>query len=216
MLSLYITKKIPFENIYLHGMVVDKSGSKMSKSKGNVINPMTMVAEYGSDALRLGLCSQITPAKPQKFTQDKILAGRNFCNKLWNIGRFVQATVGDKTRALNLEEVSLQTDADHWLWQSFTQSKKTLDRQLEKYRLSQALEVVLNFVWNDLADWYLEASKIEANHNLLAFVFQQTLKLVHPFAPFVSEALYQELFASNKEPLLINSVWAEKAGRLSK
>ena len=211
MLSLYITKKVPFKNIYLHGMVVDKNGSKMSKSKGNVVNPMTVIDEYGSDALRLGLCSQITPGKPQKFTPDKILAGRNFCNKLWNIARFVQTETDQQPARLSSKDVDLKTAADHWLWQRFLQSKKTLDLQLKNYRLSQALETLLDFVWNDLADWYLEASKVKMNVDFLGFVFRQTLKLVHPFAPFVSEALYQELFATKGKPLLINAVWDKKS-----
>ena len=95
-LSLYITKQIPFKEVYLHGMVVDEHGAKMSKSKGNVVNPMDIINEYGSDALRLGLINGITPGNPQSFSKDKIIGGRNFCNKLWNIGRLIQILCDDE------------------------------------------------------------------------------------------------------------------------
>ena len=115
-LSLFMTKNIPFKRVYLHGMVTDDKGVKMSKSKGNVVNPMEMIEIYGSDALRLGLCAQTAPAQPQKFNRNKMISGRNFCNKLWNIGRYVQTINQKKSADLKPQ---LNSDFDHWIWHQF-------------------------------------------------------------------------------------------------
>ena len=209
LLSLFVTKQIPFKIVYLHGMVVDQQGVKMSKSKGNVINPMTMIEEYGADVLRIGLCGHITAGQPQKLGQAKITASRNFCNKLWNIGRFVQNSCGSEeaTKLIRAKNISLKTSADHWIWARFLQTKEALDEKLTNYQVASAWEEVYSFTWNDLADWYLETCKWQLNKAFLSFLFENVLRLLHPFAPFLTEALYQELFSDEEQPLLINNCW---------
>ena len=211
LLSLLMTKQIPFETVYLHGMVVDDKGAKMSKSKGNVVNPMEMIDEYSSDALRLSLCTQLAPAQPQKFNRTKLVAGRNFCNKLWNIGRYVQAVGGDEAsgRLRPADDLQLQTVFDHWIWQRFLQAKQKTDEALEDYQLASAWQNIVGFIWNDLADWYLEVSKENPNKTFLNHLYLNSLRLVHPFAPFVSEALYQTLNPDQNQPPLIKNVWPD-------
>ena len=207
-LSLFVTKKIPFKTVYLHGMVVDEKGVKMSKSKGNVVNPMSMIETYGTDALRISLCGQTSAGQPQKFNQEKITSGRNFCNKLWNIGRFVQTAAEKQTNELNsTNEISLNSPADHWIWQKFREAKNEIDNNLENYQFAKAWDKIFDFVWNDLADWYLETCKWQLNSSFLSFLFENVLRLLHPFAPFLTEALYQELLSNKKQRLLIDNTW---------
>ena len=206
-LSLYITQQVPFKEVYLHGMVVDEHGAKMSKSKGNVVNPMDIINQYGADALRLGLISGITPAQAQAFGLNKIQAGRNFCNKLWNIGRFIQSIASDNLNNLKDQDQAL-TQADHYILDRFYKTKAQVDKHLKTYKLNLAWEAVYSYIWHDLADWYLEASKIKPNPALLSYIFENSLRLVHPWTPFVSEVLYQELYDENK--FLINNKWSNQ------
>lgn len=204
MLSLYATDQIPFKTVYLHGMVLDEHSQKMSKSKGNVINPMELVAEYGSDALRLGLIASRSPGQNQAFSVDRVISGRNFCNKLWNIARFVENKLGDNYQPGAPEVQSL---ADHWIVQELAQAKQTIDRTLEDYRYSEAGEAVYHAVWDSVADWYVEASKDQDNNDLLAWVLDTCLKLAHPFAPFVTETIWQTL--PWHDSLLIAENWPD-------
>ena len=190
MLSVYRTGQVPFKEVYLHGMVNDEHNQKMSKSKGNVINPMDMVAEYGSDALRLGIIAGRSPAQSQAFNRGAVIAGRNFCNKLWNIARFVQEQIGDNHVIVPLDP---QTPADHWIIRQINQAAVDIERNLAQYRFSEAADVVYHMVWDDLADWYIEASKTAINRPLLSWSLATSLQLAHPFAPFVTETIWQTL-----------------------
>jgi valyl-tRNA synthetase len=204
MLSLYVTGKIPFKDVYLHGMVLDEHSQKMSKSKGNVINPMDMVADYGSDALRLGLIASRSPGQNQAFSVDRIIAGRNFCNKLWNIARFIENKLGDDFSPGKPEAKSL---ADHWIVSELNTAKETIERTLADYRFAEASDAVYHAIWDSVADWYIEASKDEDNANLLAWVIDTSLKLAHPFTPFVTETIWQTL--PWHKTLLIKEDWPE-------
>lgn len=204
MLSLYITDKIPFKNVYLHGMVLDEHSQKMSKSKGNVINPMDMIAEYGSDALRLGLIASRSPGQNQAFSIDRIIAGRNFCNKLWNIARFIENKLGENYQPGRPEAKSL---ADHWVVSEIQTAKDTIDRCLQDYRFAEASDAAYHLIWDSVADWYIEASKDQDNPDLLAWVLDTCLKLAHPFAPFVTETIWQTL--PWHDSLLISETWPE-------
>ena len=207
-LSLFVTKKLPFKVVYLHGMIVDEKGVKMSKSKGNVVDPMTIIETYGADALRISLCEQVSAGQPQKFSQAKIIAARNFCNKLWNIGRFVQtATEKQANESNTVSNISLNSPADHWIWQKFQEAKNEIDSNLENYQFAKAWDKTFDFAWNDLADWYLETCKWQLNSSFLSFLFENVLRLLHPFAPFLTEALYQELLSDEKQRLLIDNTW---------
>ncbi len=190
MLSIYRTGQIPFRDVYFHGMVNDEKNQKMSKSKGNVISPMEMIAEYGSDALRLGMIAGRSPAQNQPFNRGAVVAGRNFCNKLWNIARFVQEQIGDNHVIVPLEPV---TPADHWIIRQINQASVEIEKYLADYRFSDAANVVYRMIWEDLADWYIEASKSSINRPLLSWALATSLQLAHPFAPFVTETIWQTL-----------------------
>ncbi|MEO6109498.1 MAG: valine--tRNA ligase [Candidatus Saccharimonadales bacterium] len=204
MLGLYTTGKVPFKDVYLHGMVLDEHSQKMSKSKGNVVNPMEIVASYGSDALRLGLIASRSPGQHQAFGNDRVVAGRNFCNKLWNVARFAETKLGETYRPGTPEPKSL---ADHWIIGELATAKEAIERTLDSYRFSEASESMYHAVWDSVADWYIEASKDQDNADLLAWVLDTCLKLAHPFAPFVTETIWQTL--SWHDSLLISESWPE-------
>lgn len=202
MLGLYTTDQVPFRHVYLHGMVLDEKGQKMSKSKGNVINPMESIAEYGSDALRMGILAARSAGQNQAFSVAKVVAGRNFANKLWNISRFILERLGEGYRPTPPEPVSL---ADHWIVRQLTNAAATVDTQLADYRISEASETVYHAIWDDVADWFIEASKTEDNLPMLVWVLETALKLAHPFAPFVTETVWQTLWW--KETLIMKESW---------
>ena len=190
MLGLYRTGQVPFKHVYLHGLVLDEKGIKMSKSKGNVINPMETVAKYGSDALRMGIIASRSAAQPQAFNTGKVVAARNFCNKLWNIARYTENLVGDRTPAVSPQ---LQSLADHWIARQLDEAARSLDRQIATYHFAEAGETIYHTVWDDVADWYIEASKVEQNIDMNAYVLDTILRLTHPFAPFLTETIWQAL-----------------------
>jgi valyl-tRNA synthetase len=202
MLGLYTTDTVPFKDVYLHGMVLDEHSQKMSKSKGNVINPMEMIAEYGSDALRLGVIASRSPGQNQAFSIDRIIAGRNFCNKLWNIARFIENKVGDNYQP---QAPKVESLADHWIVSELTTAKDNISRALDTYRMSEAGDSVYHAIWDSVADWYVEAAKNQDNLDLLVWVLDTSLKLAHPFAPFVTETIWQTLPWHNS--LLISEKW---------
>lgn len=202
MLGLYATDKVPFRDVYLHGLVLDEHGQKMSKSKGNVINPMEAIAEYGSDALRLGLVAARSAGQSQAFSMSKVVAGRNFCNKLWNIARFIEGKLGEEYVSQPPEPRSL---VDHWIVRELKSASEDISQQLENYRFAEASEAVYHAIWDDVADWFVEASKTEDNPDMLAWVLDTSLKIAHPFAPFVTETIWQSL--SWHDDLLISTAW---------
>jgi valine--tRNA ligase len=190
MLGIYCTGQIPFREVYLHGMVLDEHGQKMSKSKGNVINPMDVIAEFGSDAFRLGIIAARSAGQNQAFSKDKVIAGRNFCNKLWNISRFISDKIGDFKSEKPLEAIS---PADHWVIRELDRAISEIDNHMKNYRFAEAAETVYHTIWSTVADWYIEASKTQENPELLAWVLETCLKIAHPFAPFVTETIWQTL-----------------------
>ena len=190
MLGIYCTGQIPFREVYLHGMVLDEHGQKMSKSKGNVINPMDVIAEFGSDAFRLGIIAARSAGQNQAFSKDKVIAGRNFCNKLWNISRFISDKIGDFKSEKPLEAIS---PADHWVIRELDRAISEIDNHMKNYRFADAAETVYHTIWSTVADWYIEASKTQENPELLAWVLETCLKIAHPFAPFVTETIWQTL-----------------------
>ena len=202
MLSLYRTGKLPFKEVYLHGMVNDEHNQKMSKSKGNVINPMELVAEFGSDATRMGIIAGRAPAQSQAFNRGSVIAARNFCNKLWNIARFVEAQIGDNHQIVDLEP---QTPADHWIIRQLNDAANNIAVRLEQYRFSEASETVYHTIWDDVADWYIESSKTAINRPLLSWVLATSLKITHPFAPFVTETIWQTL--NYTDGILMREAW---------
>ena len=205
MLGLYRTDRVPFKHVYLHGMVNDEHNKKMSKSKGNVINPMDIVTEYGSDALRLGIVASRSAAQSQAFSVGKVVAGRNFCNKLWNVARFIESAIDEMVPVPNPQPQSL---ADHWIIHRLNLATQRIDEQMGLYRFAEAAETIYHVVWDDVADWYVEVSKVENHTNMSAYVLDTVLKLTHPFAPFVTETIWQSL--SWHDTLLVNEAWPEQ------
>ncbi len=204
MLGLYRTDKVPFKTVYMHGMVNDEKNQKMSKSKGNTIDPMDVLDEYGSDALRMGVIAGRSAGQSQAFSTAKVIAARNFCNKLWNMARFIESKVeifDDRTPAPS-------STADHWVIRQLNEGAKTISKLIEDYRYSEASDAVYHLIWDDVADWYIEASKETAGEGMLAWVLETCLKLSHPFAPFVSETIWTTL--KFDRTLLIRSAWPEE------
>lgn len=218
MLGLYCTDKVPFKEVYLHGLVLDEHGLKMSKSKGNVINPQGAIREYGSDALRMGIIANRSAGMSQAFSPASVVAGRNFANKLWNIARFTEDLVGDEYKNRTAVARSL---ADHWVLQRLQQGEREISSLIEQHRFAEAYEVMYHLTWDDVADWFIEANKVSLNKPLLAFVLETILKLAHPFAPFVTETIWQTL--AWEEGLLMSAAWptsnqtfdAEKAAQFT-
>lgn len=206
MLGLYATGEVPFKDVYLHGLVLDEHGQKMSKSKGNVINPMEAVAEYGSDALRLGLVAARSAGQSQAFSTSKVVAGRNFCNKLWNIARFIEGKLGEGNYGGTPQPQSL---ADHWIIRELNAAAKDIEDQLANYRFAEASETVYHAIWDNVADWFIEASKTQDNPEMLAWVLDTSLKIAHPFAPFVTETVWQSL--DWHDDLLVTTQWPDAA-----
>lgn len=204
MFGLYNTGKVPFEAVYLHGLVLDEHGQKMSKSKGNVVNPMEKLDVYGSDALRLGLITGQSAGQNQPFGEPKLVGARNFCNKLWNVARFVEGKLGDDYQHRGKPQP--ETPADHWMLNKLQRSTKQVTDCLENYRFAEAAELVYHLLWDDFADWYIEASKTTQNASMLAYGLETILKLAHPFTPFVTETIWQTL-KWEEDGLLITSSW---------
>lgn len=204
MVGLYITGEIPFKAVYLHGLVLDEFGQKVSKSKGNAIDLVEIIDKYGSDAVRMGLISGQTPGHNQPFDPSKVVGARNFCNKLWNIARYIEDKIGNNQTG----EPTPQTDADHWMLANLRHAADQIAKHLDNYRFSDAYDTLYHFVWDDFADWYIEASKAAENKPLLAFALQAILKIAHPFAPFVTETIWQTLEWTEDE-VLAASIWPE-------
>lgn len=205
MLGTYVTDQVPFKEVYLHGLVLDQQGQKMSKSKGNVVNPMEILSKYGSDALRMGLLSGRSAGQNQAYSDGKVVAARNFCNKLWNIARFIEGQIGNQNPAK--QPVEAKTLADDWILSKIDQTINDLDTMIAQYRFSEATEAVYHLIWDDIADWYVETSKVSKNVPLLAYVLDTALRLSHPFAPFVTETIWQSLSWHND--ILAASSWPE-------
>lgn len=204
MLGLYSTNDIPFRDVYMHGMVLDEQGQKMSKSKGNVINPMDIISQYGSDALRMGLVASRSAGVNQAFSTSKVIASRNLCNKLWNISRFIQQMVDDnKDEAI--AEITTNNMGEDWICQELNTCSKTLEKLIGKYRFAEAGELLYDTIWNKYADWFLESQKLYKNLPLLRRTLENILIMLHPFAPFVTETIWQNL--SWTTGLLIAQKW---------
>jgi len=193
MIGYFATGKPPFKNIFLHGLVKDKEGKKMSKSKGNVINPMEMVDKHGADALRAALIFGAKEGNDLSFTEEKVIGMRNFTNKIWNIGRFIYMNKSQilkpKTQNQNSNPKTVKE-----LEKELREEKKKYLKLMDSYRFSQALGLVYEFIWHRFADYYIEQLKGEViNGNIEAWktleeVYLENLKMLHPFIPFVTEA----------------------------
>ncbi len=202
LMSTYLVGDVPFKTVYLHGLVRDEKGRKMSKSLGNAIDPLDVSAEYGTDAVRLSLLVGATPGQDMRLGKEKIASYRNFTNKLWNIGRYVTMMSNSDYAA-----PEPRTEADYWILAKLNKVILDVDACFEKYHFSQAGETLRDFTWNDFADWYVEIHKIEKNDALLRYVFRTLLHLWHPFMPFVTEELFTHIKTKEDRDFLMVSQW---------
>ncbi len=205
MLSLYFLKEVPFKTVYLHGLILDERGKKMSKSKGTGIDPIPMMDKYGTDALRLSVIVGTTPGLDFRMSEAKIAGQRNFCNKLWNVARYVFSQgPSPKVGGDTAKPRGGTTLADHWILARLKEVSGTVTQHLEHFQFSLAVETLQEFLWKDFADWYVEVHKVEKNTALLRRVLRQYLVLLHPFAPFITEAIWTSL---GKKKLLMIEPW---------
>ena len=211
-MSLFALKEIPFKNVYLHGMVLDKHGKKMSKSKGNGIDPLDVIDKFGTDAVRLSLLVGSTPGNDMRLSEGKIEGCRNFVNKFWNISRYILKNYKQKTENQKIDYKNL-TLADKWILEHLENLKRQVTNSLKTYNFSFAFESdfgIRDFMWNKFADWYLEISKIQGkNDAILIYVLETLLKLYHPFIPFVTEQIWQKM---DKKNLLMIEKWPKFKG----
>jgi valyl-tRNA synthetase len=202
--TTYVTGQIPFKDVYLHGMVRSADGKKMSKSRPeSIINPLDVIPKYCTDALRMALIMGVSPGNDQNWSTGKIEANRNFCNKLWNIARYIETVIDAPVDRAGAKPVSV---ADHWIVGNLQQATDKIHADLDHYRFSEAYDTLYHFIWDDLADWYVEASKTEPNQALLAYLLEAILMLAHPFAPFVTETIWQTLAWENDSILAIRQI----------
>mgnify|MGYP001559626648 CR=1 FL=1 len=196
LMTTYTLGTIPFETIYLHGLVRDEAGRKMSKSLGNIINPLDMIDEYGTDATRLSLVLGTTPGNDLKLSTEKIAGFRNFANKLWNISRFMLMTI--EKPSIDLKEPKSKTMADAWILGRMREVVTEATKHIEQYNFSYAGELLRDFTWGELADWYLEIAKVEGSKSqILNYLLNTVLKLWHPFMPFVTETIWQQIYGDD-------------------
>ncbi|MCX7955948.1 MAG: valine--tRNA ligase [Patescibacteria group bacterium] len=204
MLGIFYTGKEPFKIVYLHGLVRDKYGQKMSKSKGNVINPMDMIDKYGADALRGALVFEIGEGADLSFSEEKVIAMRNFCNKIWNIGRFININI--KNQILNTKNKKLKILKQ--LNKEFKTEKKKYFKLMNNYHFSRAFGLIYEFLWHRLADFYIEQLKTEiTNGNINALeslknIYLECLIMLHPFFPFITEVIWKIFNGEEKSILL--------------
>ncbi|PID32067.1 valine--tRNA ligase [Candidatus Saccharibacteria bacterium] len=198
--TTYVTGQVPFKTVYLHGMVRAADGKKMSKSRPeSIVDPLDVISKHGTDALRMGIIMGVSPGNDQNWSWERIESNRNFCNKLWNIARFIEDKVGDDFTKKGKPEP--QTAADHWMLSKLQHSIKYIPELLDDYRFGDAYDHLYHLVWDDLADWYIEASKADTNPGILAYSLETILVLLHPFAPFVTETIWQTLKWENSNVL---------------
>ncbi len=222
MMSYYLTNKPPFEKVYLHGLVRDKDKQKMSKSKGNVVDPLGVIDTYGTDALRFALIFSTAAGNDIPLAEDKIKGMKHFANKLWNIARFVLANEeisnfsakGGSLRKFPISKPGAKTDADRDILKKLDVLVKSSTEHLENFRLHEAAQEIYHFVWHEFADVYIEASKKQLQDeklkqstlSTLYFTLLTVLKLLHPFMPFVTEEIWSKL---NQKELLMIAKWPQ-------
>lgn len=196
MMGIYLTDQVPFEKVYLHGLIRDEKGEKMSKSKGNVINPLSMIEKYGADALRMGLVMSSAAGQDKNVGEDDIRGMRNFANKIWNAARFIEMSSNDKSEA---------REGDEKFFESLDQVAAEVGEHLDNLRIGLAAETAHNKFWHWYCDECIEKTKQgEISQAALQKGLRVFLKLLHPFVPFVTESVWQEL---GEEGLLAEQDW---------
>ncbi len=228
--GIALAKKLPFKNVIVHATVITKDGQRMSKSLGTGIDPLELVEKYGADATRFGLAWQISDAQDIRFGEEDILAGKKFCNKIWNASRFVIQNADSKLNIENHPQPPLNlpltkgkkkrgsdlTPADKKILTGLEKLKKDTKKHIEKYEFGKALRKLYDFFWHQYADIYIETAKKQLTdeklkaqtQNVLLYVHLNLLKLLHPFLPFITEEIWQIFKESNSSKnLLLTEKW---------
>lgn len=198
--SLHFTKRRPFENVVLHGLIRDEQGRKMSKSLGNGIDPMDVVEKYGADSLRWFLLNGTAPGQDTRFSYTKMDSAWNFINKIWNASRFVIMNLPEDAAAAHMPDVDTFDLSDKWIFDKLNRVVKKVTRLFDEFQFGEAGREMYNFIWNDFCDWYIEISKVALNgtdeilkkhkQDNLVWILDQILRLIHPIMPFVTEKLW--------------------------
>ena len=212
MMGKKFTDKVPFKDVYIHALIRDKDGQKMSKSKGNVVDPLEMIEAYGADAMRFTLAHMATPGRDVKLDVTRIESNRNFMNKIWNAARFVFMNRGD---AVPDASVQPESDVNGWILAELNTTANEVSSALQEYRFNEAAGVLYNFIWGTYCDWYVEAAKVslykddEASKHetqvVMLTVLDGWLRLLHPICPFITETLFQELHGQDAR--LVSDTW---------
>ena len=218
MMGNYFNKLTPFKKVYVHALVRDEKGQKMSKSKGNVIDPLELINEYGADSLRFTLISMASPGRDVKLSKDRVIGNRNFITKIWSANNFLKLNKCKLDKKINLSTIKLPVN--QWIFNEFIKTKDLITKNIEAFRFDEAAKHIYQFVWHSYCDWYLEFLKpifnsknkphIKEAKAFSSFMMANILKILHPFIPFFTEAIwfknkYNIIFKSN----LISSDWPD-------
>ena len=212
MMANYFIKKVPFSKVYIHALVRDEKGQKMSKSKGNVIDPIEVIDKFGADSLRFTLISMAAPGRDIKLSEDRVKGYRNFLNKIWNANKFSKLNKCKFSRKLNIKKIKL--DVNKWIYFELVKTNKEAQKYISKFRFDEAARVIYQFVWHSYCDWYIEFLKpifdskdkknCEESRNIASYIQSNILILLHPFIPFFTEKVWLDLKFSDyfKSPLM--------------
>ena len=218
MMGNYFNKQTPFKKVYVHALVRDEKGQKMSKSKGNVIDPLELINEYGADSLRFTLISMASPGRDVKLSKDRITGNRNFITKIWSANNFLKLNKCKLEKKININLIKLPIN--QWIYNEFIRTQNLVSKNIEIFRFDEAAKNVYQFVWHSYCDWYLEflksifnsKNKLEIKEARLfsSFMMANILKMLHPFIPFFTETIwskndYKKVFKTN----LISAEWPE-------
>ena len=208
MAGIHFMGTIPFHTVYLHGLIRDAKGEKMSKSNNNVVDPLDVMDQYGTDALRFTLATSSSPGSDMKLVPERIIGNRNFANKIWNASRFVLMTTADIGGGVPaISEVKPTTLADRWILSRLAKLTGDVTSLIEEFQLGEAGRQINDFFWSDYCDWYLEIAKVQmqgdeqarrSTAGILRAVLDQSMRLLHPFMPFVTEEVWQYLYRTSE------------------
>ena len=215
MMGLHFMDKVPFTDVYIHALVRDAQGHKMSKSKGNVIDPLTVIDEYGTDAFRFTLAAFAAQGRDIKLAEERIAGYRNFCNKVWNAARFTLMNLeGFNPDGLSLQQMEL-SQGDKWILHRLNETARIVDETLTGYRYNESAMALYQFTWSEFCDWYLELSKQDiyngtperkqAVQYVLWYTLENLLRLLHPFMPFITEEIWQALPGTKTTPTIMQA-----------
>ena len=213
MMGIKFMDNVPFHHVYIHALIRDAEGQKMSKTKGNVIDPLAVMDEYGTDALRFTLAAFAAQGRDIKLAEERIEGYRNFCNKLWNASRFVFMNLEGYQGTCQLNEHAELSIADQWILSRLNSTTQEVNQALENFKFNDASLAVYKFIWNEYCDWYIEFAKPRlqedgpgkiAAQNVLVHVLEAALKLLHPFMPFITEEIWQKL-PKNGDSIMVSA-----------